>query len=495
MKPQIALIFLFLLFAKVEGTAVRKPSKCNDYAGKSDPSVTSDPSCKGCLTTVHPDPGGEEFTTVGGQKKTWKKCQWNPNAKGAKRCRMVILNEGGGQEGYIEDEDQCPEVLEEAKKAKARDSIGKLLRRPGAHNPKALVKHSSLAAPSLPGPWGSGDSGFVYRTRRMQELMRNDGYCWRYAASQTFGFPFAVFNQLTQSMINSDKKNALYTKLAQSMINSDTRNAAEKSKKQSPSYKSYDSQIPTLKSMWGNMNKPQQLRRSLIQPVHHEHHGGQTFDFEMALGSRQVVEQIEQDVNIAFNFSGSDVEGKHAVAARLACTRLSSADKVDHLHLMGEKAPAFLKSTESKTPFLERRVLMYEYDKSTKSAHVGVLKLCKEDEEKLCYVDANNENSNDGQEIPWSETPYAIGMNKVSEYAGWYLKVEWNHHCDKAYMAWQKRIEAVLAATTPAEANQKMAAIQPGDKAFSPLFKYFSYAWKAIVEHSKSLNAKHQRKP
>merc|ERR1740117_954133 len=144
---------------------------------------------------------------------------------------MIVVNEGlPGQEGYIHNTTQCPEVLQA--KARAEAHIGqfkKHIKVFGKRIYESIVEQSDLAAPVAPGPWSS--SQFVYHTRRMRDLTGNDGYCWRYAASQTFGLPFALFNQLTHSMINSDKKNMAG----------------------SPKY---DSQITGLKSMWENMNKP-----------------------------------------------------------------------------------------------------------------------------------------------------------------------------------------------------------------------------------------------
>merc|ERR1740117_2076635 len=209
-------------------------------------------------------------------------------------------------------------------------------------------------------------------------------------------------------MINSDEKNAavankksmideLQSKIAhEAKSNADELQSKipDKSKTQPPSYgKSYGSQITSLKSMWENMNKP--LDRSVDNTLTDD----DILEQITGLMRPHIVGQIEQDVNIDFKYLGSDGEGKHALAARLACTRVYKNHHVRHLRHMGEIAHAFLKSKVYETPVLERRVVL------SPPGHIGVLKLCKEDEDKLCYVDANGI-LNDGQEMLWTETPF-----------------------------------------------------------------------------------------
>merc|ERR1740130_536218 len=157
MKSQIALIVLFLLFAKVEGTAVRGSSECNNYRlGRNNDGPFNDfrwddyqeqlwrnalALCTGCLD-IKPKSGENEFKEAFGENKKWIGCQWSPeidpvsnymstkayirsrgeNQKG-KRCRMIVKNETSEEglilPGFVTKKDDCPymEKFKEARRA------------------------------------------------------------------------------------------------------------------------------------------------------------------------------------------------------------------------------------------------------------------------------------------------------------------------------------------------------------------------------------------
>jgi len=183
MKSQIALIVLFLLFAKVEGTAVRGSnavrgsSECNNYARNNNGpfddyigTTREQPEqawrnalalCTGCLD-IKPKSGENEFKGAFGENKKWIGCQWSrgetnyrstgekiypfhegtkeyhrhyggvfipsPSEQGAKRCRMIVMNETSEKglilPGYVTKKDDCP-YMEKFKEARAQKEAAK----------------------------------------------------------------------------------------------------------------------------------------------------------------------------------------------------------------------------------------------------------------------------------------------------------------------------------------------------------------------------------
>jgi len=165
---------LFLLFAKVEGTAVRGSSECNNYRlGRNNDGPFNDfrwddyqeqlwrnalALCTGCLD-IKPKSGENEFKGAFGENKKWIGCQWSrgetnyrstgekiypfheekgtkeyhrhyggvfipsPSEQGAKRCRMIVMNETSEKglilPGYVTKKDDCP-YMEKFKEARAQ---------------------------------------------------------------------------------------------------------------------------------------------------------------------------------------------------------------------------------------------------------------------------------------------------------------------------------------------------------------------------------------